>query len=243
MRAIAPLRSIQSRHHVGGFNANMSGNNPNCWVCNSPNHFVDQCRKFSSITANERLQAVKDNHACYSCLKRAGQDQRTSNCSRRRQCPERVNGNQGKYFHHQLLHETNANPAPTGGTFTTDKAAILPIVQANERKRVTGFSLTKTSVAKDLKLKGKDVVVTLIKVGCQEEELHTKVYRVTVQSLEDHSYYTIQAVGIPSLCDEISFVKSGELTKWFGLSRGKIQRRTGDTDLLIGIDQARLHTG
>ena len=68
MRAIASLRSIQSRHHDGGFNANMSGNNPKCWVCNSPNHFVDQCRKFSSMTANERLQAVKDNHACYSCL-------------------------------------------------------------------------------------------------------------------------------------------------------------------------------
>ena len=256
MRAIAPLRSIQSRHPVGGFNANMSGNNPKCWVCNSPNHFVDQCRKFSSMTANERLQAVKDNHACYSCLKRAGRDHRSSNCSRGRQCPERVNGNQCKYFHHQLLHEANANPAPTVGTFTTDKAAILPIVQANvlganglKRKgnvlldSGAQVSLIKTSVAKDLKLKGKDVVVTLIKVGCQEEELHTKVYRVTVQSLEDHSYHTIQAVGIPSLCDEISFVKSGELAKWFGLARGEIRRGTGDTDLLIGIDQARLHTG
>ena len=206
------------------------------------------------MTANERLQAVKDNHACYSCLKRARRDHRSSNCSRRRQCPERVSGNQCKYFHHQLLHEANANPAPTVGTFTTDKAAILPIVQANvlganglKRKgnvlldSGAQISLIKTSVAKYLK--GKDVVVTLIKVGCQEEELHTKVYRVTVQSLEDHSYHTIQAVGIPSLCDEISFVKSGELAKWFGLSRGEIRRGTGDTDLLIGIDQARLHTG
>ena len=256
MRAIAPLRSIQSRHPVGGFNANMSGNNPKCCVCNSPNHFVDQCRKFFSMTANERLQAVKDNHACYSCLKRAGRDHRSSNCSRRRQCPKRVNGNQCKYVHHQLLHEANANPTPTVGTFTTDKAAILPIVQANvlgangvKRKgnvlldSGAQISLIKTSVAKDLKLKGKDVVVTLIKVGCQEEELHTKVYRVTVQSLEDHSYHTIEAVGIPSLCDEISFVKSDELAKWFGLARGEIRRGTGDTDLLIGIDQARLHTG
>ena len=69
------------------------------------------------------------------------------------------------------------------------------------------------------------------------------LYRVTAQSLEDHSYHTFQAVGIPSLCDEISFVKSGGLAKWFGLARGEIRRGTGDTDLLIGIDQARLHTG
>ena len=80
MRAMAPLRSMQSRHPVGGFNGNMSGNK--CWVCNNLQHFVDQCRNFSSMTANERLQAVKDNHACYSCLKRAGRDP-SSNCSRR----------------------------------------------------------------------------------------------------------------------------------------------------------------
>ena len=150
---------------------------------------------------------------------------------------------------------TSAN-APTVGTFTTDKAAILPIVQANvlasnglkRRGNVlqdsgAQISFIKTSVTKDLKLKGKDVVVTLITVGCQEEEWHTKVCRVTFQSLEDHSYHTFQAFGIPSLCDEISFVKSGELAKWFGLSRGEIRRGTDDTDLLIEIDQAKLHTG
>ena len=88
MRAIAPLRSMQSRHPVGSFNANVPGSNFKCWVCKSSNHFVDQCRKFSSMNATERLQAVKDNHACYRCLKRAGRDHKSSNCSRRRQCPQ-----------------------------------------------------------------------------------------------------------------------------------------------------------
>jgi len=256
MRAIAPFRSMQSRHLVGSFNANLSGNNPKCWVCKSSNHFVDQCRKFSSMNANERLQAVKDNHACYSCLKRAGRDHKSSNCSRRRQCPEKVNGSQCKYFHHQLLHEASSNHPATVGAFTTDKAAMLPIVQANVlgsnglRKKGNvlldsgaQISLIKTSVAKDLKLKGKDVVVNLVKVGCEEEELHTKVYRVTIQSLENHSCHNIQAVGMPSLSDENSFVESEELAKWFGLSKCDIRRGTGDTDLLVGIDHAKLHTG
>ena len=88
MRAIAPLRSMQSRHPVGSFNANVPGSNFKCWVCKSSNHFVDPCRKFSSMNATERLQAVKDNHACYSCLKRAGRDHKSSNCSRRCQCPQ-----------------------------------------------------------------------------------------------------------------------------------------------------------
>ena len=256
MRATAPLRSMQSRHPVGSFNADISGSNPKCWVCKSSNHFVDQCRKFSAMNPSERLQAVKDNHACYSCLKRAGRDHRSSNCSRRRQCQEKVNGNQCKYYHHHLLHEDNPHPAAKIGTFTTDKTAMLPIVQANilglnglkKKGNVlldsgAQISLIKTSAAKDLKLKGKDVVVTLIKVGCQEEELHTKVYRVTVQSLENQSCHTIEAIGIPSVSDEISFVKIDEVIRKFGLSRGDIRRGTGDADLLIGIDQAKLHTG
>ena len=95
-------------------------------------------------------------------------------------CPERVNGNQCKYFHHQLLHEANANPGPIV------QANVLGSNGLKRRGNVLLYSrgqisLIKTSVAKDLKLKGKDVVVTLIKVVCQEEELHTKVYRATVQ--------------------------------------------------------------
>ncbi|CAB4020681.1 Hypothetical predicted protein [Paramuricea clavata] len=105
------------------------------------------------------------------------------------------------------------------------------------------ISLIKTSVAKDLKLKGKDVVVTLIKVGCQEEELHIKVYRVTVQSLENQSCHTIEAIAIPSDNDEISFVKIDELTTKFGLSRGDIGRGTGDTDPYWRNEKSRKSCG
>ena len=73
--------------------------------------------------------------------------------------------------------------------------------------------------------------------------IDTKVYRVTIQSLKNHSCHNIQAVGIPSLSDENSFVESEELVKWFGLSKCDMRRGAGDTDLLVGIDQAKLHTG
>ena len=204
----------------------------------------------------ERWQAVKDNHACYSCLKRAGRDLKSSNCSRRKQCQEKVNGNQCKYYQHHLLHEANPQNAAAVGAFTTDKTAMLPIVQANilgpNGLKKTGnvlldsgaqISLIRSSMAKDLRLKGKEVVVTLVKVGGQEEELHTKSYRVTVQSLESGSSHTIEAIGIPSLSEEIAFVQPDDLSRTFGLSKEDIRRGAGETDLLIGIDQAKLHTG
>jgi hypothetical protein len=59
---------------------------------------------------------------------------------------------------------------------------------------------------------------------------------------ENQLCHIIEAIGIPSVSDEISFVKIDEIIRKFGLSRDDSRRGAGDTDLLIGIDQAKLHT-
>ena len=98
MRATAPLRSPgQNPRHI---NHLAGGKPPKCWVCDNSTHWVDQCEKFNSMSPDERLKAVRENHACFSCLKKAGRDHRASNCSRRKQCTQRINGLQCKYYHH-----------------------------------------------------------------------------------------------------------------------------------------------
>ena len=81
--------------------------NYKCWLCKSQNHWLDQCRKFASMNQEDRLKAVKENHACFSCLKRAGRDHQASNWSRRRQCTEMYKDSQCKFYHHPLLHPTH----------------------------------------------------------------------------------------------------------------------------------------
>ena len=95
MRATTPLRSTgqPTRHpvdHIGSnLNAPKSGLLHKCWICKTPSHWTDQCQKFVLLSLENRVKAVKENHAWFSCLKHAGQDHRSNNCSRRCQCPQK----------------------------------------------------------------------------------------------------------------------------------------------------------
>ena len=197
MRATAPLRS--SKHlnvnQISAFEEKGTVKHK-CWLCKVSTHWTDQCQKFTSMSPSDRLKAVKENHGCFSCLKRAGRDHKVSNCSRRCQCSESFNGSQCKYFHHPLLHGANATNSATALTVssvTGSKQAILPVILVeilgSENVKKQGnllldsgaqVSLIKLSVADELGLKGKEVTITIAKVGGEEEELITKLFRVRI---------------------------------------------------------------
>ena len=172
MRATAPLRSAGSgTRHI---NQLLAGKSPKCWVCDTSTHWVDQCERFKSMSPEERLKTVRENHACFSCLKKAGRDHRASNCSRRKQCTQRTNGDQCQYHHHVLLHP--ANPAASVGVASVgnDTEAMLPVItvemSGKDNRHKKGnvlldsgaqISLICASTAKTLGLKGKDVSITI----------------------------------------------------------------------------------
>ena len=90
MQATAPVRSATPRlgvHQV----VKQEGSKFKWWICPSSDHWVDQCHTFTAMSPNDRLKKVKENHACFSCLKRAGRGHRAANCSRRHLCTELVN--------------------------------------------------------------------------------------------------------------------------------------------------------
>ena len=197
MRATAPLRSSKPLNviQVSAFEEKGTVNHK-CWLCKVSTHWTDQCQKCTSMSPSDRLKAVKENHGCFSCLKRAGRDHNVSNCSRRGQCSESFNGSQCKYFHHPLLHGANATNSATALTVssvTGSKQAILPVILVeilgSENVKKQGnllldsgaqVSLIKLSVADELGLKGKKVTITIAKVGGEEEELITKLFRVRI---------------------------------------------------------------
>ena len=98
-------------------------------------------------------------------------------------------------------------------------------------------------MAEKLRLKGKDVTITIAKVGGEEEEIATKMFRVRVRSLENKASYSVTAVGIPCISSNISKIKVHEVVKLLGLGEKNIKRGDGPVDMLIGIDHPRLHTG
>lgn len=104
-------------------------------------------------------------------------------------------------------------------------------------------SLIRQETADSLGLKGKDISVTITKVGGQEEEINTKVYNVSVSAIYDRRTYSIKAIGIPVISNENGSIDTVSIMEQLGLSKEKIRRNKGPIDLLIGIDHAQLHTG
>ena len=89
MRAMAPLRNSgqPSRHPISHFRLKLSnfktGLPHKCCLCQNSSHWIDQCKKFALLNPENWIKTVKENHACFSCLKCAKRDHRSSNCSRR----------------------------------------------------------------------------------------------------------------------------------------------------------------
>jgi hypothetical protein len=100
-----------------------------CYVCQG-RHYIDECQRFRDVTPNERWKIVKEQRACFSCLKR-GKGHTVANCSRKKECGEKLqSGGACNKHHHKLLH-VNANVIPTRshiGYIHDGGGALLPVL-------------------------------------------------------------------------------------------------------------------
>ena len=176
-------------------------------------------------------------------------------CSRRQRCTKQENGKQCEHYHHPLLHKSNAIRLGVAA-FAAGKGALLPVMSAiihgqngiqkkGDILLDTGaqVSLIRSDSAELLGLKGRDTSVTIAKVGGEEETIRTKEYRLSVSSGDDHKKYSITAIGIPNISDDVVPAPITQITELLGLSSEKIRRGRGPIDILIGIDHANMHTG
>lgn len=91
-------------------------------------------------------------------------------------------------------------------------------------------------------MEGKNVSITITKVGGEEQEMKTKEFKVQVRSPNNKTGFLIKAVGNPRISDDVAAITRTDVTELARLTGEKIHRGTGPVDLLIGIDHARLHT-
>ena len=69
------------------------------------------------------------------------------------------------------------------------------------------------------------------------------MYKIPVTAIDDQRRYSVKAIGIPCISDEIASIQTARITERLGLSNEKFRRGRGPVDLLIGIDHAHMHTG
>lgn len=263
LRASAPLRGEpagrSSIHHVSQPVSNQGTKEQKvfykCWLCKETSHWIDQCRKFLGMTQEERLQLVRENRACFSCLKKT--EHRMSNCKRKRQCSETNAGGRCQSFHHPLLHaSTEVRSGSVDVAFAGNSEGMLPVVTAEIlgqqgaacRGNVlldsgSQLSLIKASVAEEMNLKGTDICIDITKVGGEQDQMQTKQYKVKVKSLSNNAVHAVTAIEIPCISDDIAEVRLKGLCNMFNLKDGDIRREGGSIDLLLGIDYPKMHLG
>ena len=105
------------------------------------------------------------------------------------------------------------------------------------------ISLIRNDTASILGLRGRDVHITITKVGGEEESIATKEYKVPVSAIVKGQSYSIRAVGIPNISEEVASVNLATLKAKLGLKREQVCRGQGPIEMLIGIDHAHVHAG
>ena len=265
IRASAPIRDGRSEgrsshgasvHHMARENKGNETRKQDfkCWLCKCNDHWIDKCQKILQMNQRERYELMKENRACFSCLKRAGKDHRMTTCRRRKKC-DRCSS-----FHHPLLHSTSLEtPATESKDSTVDIASIgssetlLPIVSVKvhgPRGAVIGnclldsgsqVTLIRRELAERLHLVGDPIQIVITKIGGETETVNSARYRLKLESLDNHRVVAIQAIGLDVINDNIATVEVRELARIFGLDT--LNRGDGSIDLLIGVDHAKLHLG
>jgi hypothetical protein len=92
-----PASSNQQYHGRKHLSAMFGGMAPRCVHCNSNNHYISSCNKFTNMTVYQRRQVVKEKRLCWNCLR----EHAVKDCQSKSTCKV------CKRNHHSLLHYEN----------------------------------------------------------------------------------------------------------------------------------------
>ena len=227
-----------------------------CYVCQGQ-HYVDECQRFRDMNPSERWKVVKDQRACFSCLKK-GKGHTVANCSRRKPCGEKQQSdNICSKPHHKLLHvDASESKPPAHIGFTQDGSGTLLPVHVGQLKNKSRskdinvfydsgaqISMVRKDLAEVIGLEGTSIKIVISKVGGAEEELDTKMYKVPVTTYQGKKVQVVQAVGISHISDDVTNVNLSRISDIFGIPANQLERRSGPVDLLIGINHPQFQVG
>ena len=78
-------------------------------------------------------------------------------------------------------------------------------------------------------------------MGGEDETMKIKEYKVQLTCIDNIKRFTVKAIGIHSISDEIPTVKASHPPELLGLPNTRFRRGKGHDDLLLGVDHAYMH--
>lgn len=218
--------------------------NSKCLFHPNSDHWTDNCVFYLSKSPDERFNLLKEKAACWSCL-RVGH--RRLECRRKRVCGE--NGCKGT--HHKTIHadESNNEISGCGNTCTANRTCLLQVQRIKTSNgwanvlwdNAASLSFITYDKAKEEKLHGTEVQLTITKVGGIEEELTSHLYKIPLINQYGKTII-IEAYGIERITTDIQSINlTGVVHLFKGITMTEVARPTGPVDILIGYEYAGFH--
>ena len=217
-----------------------------CLYHERTNHCTSECRVYLSKPVQERRETLKENGACWSCLKRG---HRIQECRNKKDCG--VNDCTKK--HHATLHEEKQEAdvrASANMCNNRDVDSCLLQVQRIRTKKGwanvlwnNGASLCfiTNKQTKEEKLKGIRAELSIVKDGGVNEKLVSYKYKLTLVDKRGQELQ-IDVYGIDKITSNIQAVNLDGVHRLFkDVTKEEIARPTGEIDVLIGFEYAGFH--
>ncbi|XP_068236892.1 uncharacterized protein [Palaemon carinicauda] len=251
---VSELKSLKLLHDGDSkrLAAQMS-NNPDvkcppkwCWYHGVDGHSIYDCYAFKSLSNYDKFAQLKRNNACYKCVN-LGHFSKFCIVSGVSSCDVMVNGKKCGREHHKMLHSLLYKPT----TFTVVTSNLVS--RDGHLLMVSGLRYHQTDInvlwdsgsnvslithqkAQELGLNGRDVQITITKVGNKTETVSSKEYTVPVVDIYGVKWEII-ACGIDEITTPVEKVDMNVVSCLFKSLNGlHISRPFGVIHLLIGID-------
>ena len=213
---------------------------------------IENCNVFSKISLVEKQEAVRKSGACFNCLQQTGHIAR--DCSQPNKCDILVGDKICGRRHHPLLHKgDNTSTAEFRATTVHNVLAennptllAISMVRCND-KNVTilwdsgsDISLITHNAAARLDLCGRDVNLSIVRVGNNPAILKSKIYNVPLVDLDGRTH-AICAFGMDEITSCLQHVNMEQVAARFpDISITDSSRPKGEVYFLIGVDQCAI---
>ena len=219
-----------------------------CIIHSSNNHSTSDCRVYDKLP-EQMVQFIKDKRACYSCLKIG---HRSSNCKLHKKCPE----DGCNMFYYPSLHSAYIQGinfhTTTSAMSNKDYHSCTRLLQLMKIKsgtknfkslnvlwdRGATLNLITFEKARELELRGKEIKISVVKVGGQKEEIYSFVYLLLNEKAE---VVMLQVYGIHRISRNVQQINLTEVIGLFqGLNTKKVKRSSQAAIGMLQSSEERL---
>ncbi|XP_068742221.1 uncharacterized protein [Montipora capricornis] len=215
-----------------------------CLFHNDAEHWTSECKLYLSESVDGRKRMLKEKGACWSCLKRG---HRIHDCKRKGNCG--INDCAGK--HHRTIHEERKEVTASANICSNSQIdTCLLQLQRIKTKRgyvnvmwdnAASISLITNKRAREEKLKGIRVELSIVKVGAKSEKIASEKYRLCLIDKKGQ-IVEFDVYGIDKITSDIQSINIDGIVQLFkNVSKEEIVRPTGAIDVLIGYEYAGFH--